>query len=306
MLTLITRILKEDSSTCRIQRPFHLIELMNHVISTLGFLCIDRFTNQPVKKRISRGFLCLAFFTLAHASFSQVNDSTKRSVNFAGSVSVTNNGFSFIPSFSLGKPAIIVDLLVGGKRFSFDPQFRFDLEGLKPWSFIFIWRYKLIQSDRWQVKPGVHLPAIAFRSRIVDTNGTTYEQVYAQRFITPELTVSYSLNRNISVGTYYIYGLGLEKAGQTKHTHFLSLRSSLNNLQLTKDLWMRWDPQVYYLKLDVKDGFYVAHTLSMGVKDFPLLVATTMNKALETDVASKDFDWNISLVYTFGNQWVKK
>lgn len=251
-----------------------------------------------------KGLLLLLMMTLANASYSQ--EEADESIHFNGNVSVTNNGFSFIPSFSLGKPATIVDLSVGGERFSFDPQFRFDLEGLKPWSLIFIWRYKLIQTDRWQVRPGLHLPAISFRTRTVNSNGISYEEVYAQRFLTPELTTSYTLTKNISVGTYYIYGLGLEKANQSKHTHFLALRSSINNIHLSKKIWLRWDPQVYYLRVYEQDGYYIAHALSAGVKDFPLLLSTTMNKALQTDVPSKDFDWNISLVYAFRNQLRKK
>jgi len=52
-----------------------------------------------------------------------------KAYHFNGNISVTNNGFSFIPTFSLSKPTTIVDLSVGGKKFSFDPQFRFDFDG---------------------------------------------------------------------------------------------------------------------------------------------------------------------------------
>lgn len=69
---------------------------------------------------------------------------------------------------------------------------------------------------------------------------------------------------------------------------------------------MRWDPQVFYLKVDENDGYYAAHSLSLGMKDVPLLLSTTMNKAIKTDVRSRDFDWNISLVYTFSSQLLKK
>jgi hypothetical protein len=65
-------------------------------------------------------------------------DKPDRIYHFNGNISITNNGFSSIPTFSLGKPATIADLSIGGKKISFDPQFRFDLNGLKPWSFILI------------------------------------------------------------------------------------------------------------------------------------------------------------------------
>lgn len=258
-----------------------------------------------LKKLLCQLILLLISLTITNVAFSQETDSTKQNVHFRGFVSVTNNGFSFIPTFSLGKPAMIVDLSVG-KRFSFDPQFRFDLVGLKPWSFIFIWRYKLIQTERFQVKPGIHLPVIAFRTRAVGANGGKYEEVYAQRYFTPELKTAYTLAKNVSLGAVYIYGIGLEEANQSKHTHFFSLRSSLSNIPISKKVFMRLDPQVYYLKVDRNDGYYVAHSLTLGVKNFPLLLSCTMNKAIKTNLPSRDFDWNISLIYTFNNELVKK
>ena len=122
-------------------------------------------------------FLHIAF---AHPSFSQ-EESSGKVYHFNGNVSVTNNGFSFIPTCSLGKPATIADLSIGGKRFSFDPQFRFDLKKLKPWSFIFIWRYKVVQSEKFQLITGVHLPAISFLRQTIDVNGVSVGQIYTQR-----------------------------------------------------------------------------------------------------------------------------
>jgi hypothetical protein len=197
----------------------------------------------PVSKNlIAKALLLCMLSVFTHFANAQKVDSTKSIYHMNGDVSVTNNGFSFIPSFSLGKPAMIADLSIGGNRFSFDPQFRFDLEGFKPWSFIFIWRYKLIQTDRFQMKAGVHLPALAFSEKTILTNGVTMEQVVPYRFITPELMPTCILSRNISIGIYYIYGIGLEKADQTKQTHFISLRGSFSNVHLTEQFYLNWNP----------------------------------------------------------------
>lgn len=121
--------------------------------------------NEPrLKERLYIGLLGLVVSFFSHPSFSQNSDSTREVINFKSAVSVTNNGFSFIPSFTLGKPATVVDLSVGGKRFSFEPQFRFNLQDVQPWSFVFIWRYKVINTQRFQVSMGTHLPALAFRT----------------------------------------------------------------------------------------------------------------------------------------------
>lgn len=258
-----------------------------------------------MNKGTIKSILLLFFLMISWYAFSQ-ETSTDNSYHIDGDVSVTNNGFSFIPSFSLGKPATILNLSVGGKRFSFDPQFRFDLDGIKPWSLIFIWRYKLVDHEKFQIKLGAHLPSLSFREETVQSNGMSREKNVAQRFLAPELTISYKLSENISVGAYYIYGWGLEKVDQPKNTHFLSLRSSFNNLRLSKKVFLKWSPQIYYLYVDSKYGFYVAHSLTLNHKDLPISLSTTMNKVLQSDVASKDFDWNISLIYSFSNQLIKQ
>lgn len=56
--------------------------------------------------------------------------------DFRGTASITQNGISLIPSFSLGDPALIFDIKMTKGRSSFEPDMRFALEG-KPWAFVF-------------------------------------------------------------------------------------------------------------------------------------------------------------------------
>jgi hypothetical protein len=258
------------------------------------------------------GKLFSGIFVLLLAGFTQPalsqEEPTEKAYHFNGSVSITNNGFSFIPTFSLGKPATIADLSIGGKRFSFEPQFRFDLNGLKPWSFIFIWRYKLVQTDKFQLLKGVHLPAISFLRQTIDVNGVSMEQIYTQRWITPELTVTYKLADKITIGTYYIHGISLEKEAQTGQTDFFSIRMGFNNIRITGNWHFRYDPQFYYIRMDDLGGFFTAQSITLGNNKFPVSLSTLMNISLESEneIPVKEFDWNISLVYTFKNQFTKK
>jgi hypothetical protein len=88
-----------------------------------------------IKKILIRVLLFVVVMNHAGHSFSQKADSSNNVSHLNGAVTVTNNGISLIPTFTLGKPAVIFDLSIG-KRVSFDPQLRFALEG-KPWSFVF-------------------------------------------------------------------------------------------------------------------------------------------------------------------------
>lgn len=248
--------------------------------------------------------LLITFFHFALSTYAQNQDSSKQVLNISGAASVTNNGFSFIPSFSLGKPAAIFNFNVnGGKRLSFEPEFRFALEGLKPWSFIFIWRYKVIDSEKFKLNIGTHLPAIAFRTVSVSKNDQTLNVIQAQRFLPVlELMPNYVVSKNTSVGLFYLYGHSLE-TDATQNTHFVSLRANFSNIKLGEQFSLRFNPQVFYLKSDAKDGFYVASNLTLAKKNFPFSVSSIINKAIETDIAGKSLNWNISLAYNFSSHF---
>jgi hypothetical protein len=247
----------------------------------------------------------LMFLTLTIQA--QENGNPGPVYHFDGSVSVTNNGFSFIPLFSLGKPASIVNLSMGGDRFSFDPQFRFDLAGLKPWSFIFIWRYKMIQTDKFQLKVGAHLPAYSFREQPVQVDGGgTENRLVPFRVMALELLPTHKASEHITLGAYYIHGFALEEFDPTRHIDFLSLRAFFTQLHLTKQLYLNWNPEVYYLNLFGSYGFYAAHSIALGHEKIPVSLSSTMNIRLKSEIATKEFDWNLSLVYTFRNELVKK
>lgn len=236
----------------------------------------------------------------------QEPDSVSKVYHFNGNVNVTNNGFSFIPLFSLGKPATVASLSVGGDRFSFDPQFRFDLDGLKPWTFIFMWRYKLIQKEKFELKVGTHLPAYSFREFNSEVDGEPQLRLVPYRMIAAELLPSYTISEHISIGAYYIHGIGLETFDETKHIDFLSFRAFFTQLRLSKQFYLNWNPEVYYLNTYGVDGFYAAQSLSLGHNKLPLSLSTAINVKIKSEIESKDFDWNISMVYTFNNNFTKR
>ncbi|MBK8291391.1 MAG: hypothetical protein IPK96_11120 [Flammeovirgaceae bacterium] len=226
--------------------------------------------------------------------FAQTRDST---LFFKSALSVTQNGFSFIPSFSLGKPAIIFEPAVGNKRLSFEPQFRFALEG-KPWSFIFVYKYKLINRSKFYLQIGGHIPAIIFSTQTVQKNGVTQDVIVSQRFLAAELIPNYTLSENVSIGMYLLRGHGFDEGG-IRDSYYAGLRSTITNINLTKRIFFKINPQVYYLKTDDNDGTYFTNTLTLAIRNFPLSITNIINKAIQTDIPGKDFDWNVSLVYSF-------
>lgn len=245
----------------------------------------------------------LFFLLLAHSSFSQKKDSTKSSTHFSGSVSVTHNGISLIPTFSLGKGAAIVLLSAGKKKLSFEPDMRFALEG-KPWSFLFWWRYKLVNSENVKITLGAH-PALNFRTMKLPVNGDSADVIVTRRFLAGELSPNYQFSKNTSIGLYYLFSRGFDK-NVAKHTHFITLNCNISNINLPGNLKLRVHPQVYYLNQDNQDGFFFSSTFILGKKSFPFSASAIINKRIESDITgSKNFVWNASLIYSFSKKYAE-
>jgi hypothetical protein len=255
-----------------------------------------------VKNLHKKTVLIIALLNLSFALFSQKQDSIPSISHFGGAVTVTNNGISFIPNFTLGKPAAIFDLSMGKGKFSFEPQFRFALEG-KPWSFIFWFRYKLLQSGKFKLSIGAH-PALSFKNLTYTYDTIPGNVTIAQRYLAAEVVPNYYFTKSISLGLYCFYAYGFEY-GVAKNTEMLSLRLNFSNIPITKQFYLRFNPQVYYLRMDKLDGYYFSAALTLAKRDFPFTLSSIINKPFQTDIpANNGFLWNISLIYTFNKNYV--
>ena len=66
---------------------------------------------------------------------------------------------------------------------------------------------------------------------------------------------------------------------------------------------LRVNPQLFFLNTAYKNGFYIASSFSVVKKNWPVYVGAMVNKGIKTDIPSKDFNWNVSLNYTFGKTY---
>lgn len=246
-------------------------------------------------------FLTFLIFAFVSSVYAQPKDST---FFFRADLSVTNNGFSIIPAFTLGDPAAFLDLKMGNKRLSFEPQFRYALEG-RPWSFVFIYRYKAIIKPKFQLTFGGHLPGINYITKTVDVSGIQEPLSVARRFLALEIIPTYKFSDHVSMGMYYLRGHGFQKHGP-QDSHFLSLQGNFNKIKLAGKSYLSFNPQAFYLKVDKDDGYYINATTTWGIQDFPLSVSAIVNKAIESEIAAQDFDWSINLIYTLNRNFVLK
>lgn len=244
-------------------------------------------------------FLPVLAFPLGLAA--QKADSTQTPGRFGGAITLTNKGISFIPTFTLGKPAVIFDMTVG-KKLTFEPQFRFSTEG-KPWSFIFWLRYKLLNANKFYLTIGAH-PSVVFKTVQVIENGVSKEIISGQRYLAGEISPNYRISNHVSVGIYYLTSFGLTET-PAKHTHFITVNSTVSNIALTKDLLFRFSPVAYYLKMDDNDGVYYSASAALSTRRFPLSVQYMFNNPIHSSIiGGQDFVSNLSLIYSFSKNYV--
>ncbi|GAA0879638.1 hypothetical protein GCM10009119_26070 [Algoriphagus jejuensis] len=222
--------------------------------------------------------------------------------HFNGTIAATSNGISIIPAFTLGKPAVFFDLSVGGDRLSFDPMFRFGMNG-KPWSFVFWWRYKVLKDSRFTLTAGAH-PAFIFQDMEVIVDGKPQKMFIANRYLAGELSPLYKISEHISTGLYYLHGTGFNPTGP-KNSDFLSWNTVLSDLRIIKDIKLKVNPQLYFLSVDENSGFYVNSSFTLSKVDFPIGFQTLFNQKIDSTVPGDDMVWNVSVLYSFANDYRK-
>lgn len=253
--------------------------------------------------RIYYWLLSVLILSNGLCGFSQVTDSTKLVKHFSGTASITNNGIALVPNFSLEKPAVLFILSLGGERFSFDPDIRFGLDG-KPWTMLFWARYKIVTKSKFRLHTGTHL-GINFKNTPIEINNVPTENSIARRYLAAELAPNYFFTKNISAGVYYLYSRGLDD-GTTKNNHFLTLNANFYHLTLTKDFYLRFNPQVFYLYQDGRKGTYTTGLVALAKNNFPLSVSYLVNKRISGNILSKHFINSFSLIYSFNQKFIAK
>jgi len=238
----------------------------------------------------------------------QLGDPTEvkvnKPINFSGTISATNNGISIVPTFSLGKPAAIAILSINKGRWSFDPDIRFSMAG-KPWVFLFWGRYKLATTKKLTSNIGTHL-GLNYQTNKLPINGDTSETTITRRYAAAEVNHQYHISKNCSVGVYYLYSHGLD-AGTIGNGHFATLNTNFSHIAITKKYFLQVSPQVFYLKLDARDGFYSTLNIAVKKQNAPLSLAALFNKQINSNIiGSKPFLWSVSVVYSFHNKYAQQ
>jgi hypothetical protein len=160
----------------------------------------------------------------------------------------------------------------------------------------------LYKSGKFLLNIGAH-PAFSFKTVTLITDGHSQNIIRSQRYLAGEIAPTYLLTQNISVGIYYLNAHGLEE-DLTQSTDYLAFRCGFSNIRISNQFYISLNPQIYYLKIDKNDGFYINATATLAKRNFPLSVSSLVNKTIKTNIpVGENFIWNVSLIYTFNKDY---
>jgi hypothetical protein len=231
-------------------------------------------------------------------------DTSKKDFYLKGGVNITNKGISYIPNFSIGKPAIIIDLSMGSRKLFFEPQLRFSLNG-EPWAFLFPVRYKLKFTGKFQMIIGVN-PLMNFKTVTYTVNGISITDLVNRRYLGGELKPNYFITENTSVGANYLYFRGVSDRALA-NTNFVSVNVNFSYIKLVGGFFSKLSTQIYYLNQDGKDGFYFSPVVTLLKKRIPFSIQSVMNATIHSIISgNQKFIWNVSLIYTFNKAYTEK
>lgn len=144
-----------------------------------------------------------------------------------------------------------------------------------------------------------------FKSTAISINNIPSENSIARRYLAAELAPNYFFTKNISAGVYYLYSRGLDN-GTTKNNHFVTLNANFSHLAVSKKFYLRFNPQVFYLYQDGREGYYTTGLVALAKNNFPLSLSYLVNKRISGNILSKDLINSFSLIYSFNRKFIAK
>lgn len=228
-------------------------------------------------------------------------DSINNVHNFTGSVGITNNGFSIVPTFSLNSPAAIMNFSWRKKRFSFNPDIRLVTDASKG-GFLFWFRYQAIQQKRLGLRLSVH-PAFSLVRKTINDNGNAIEITEMLRFLAYEIAQNYQITPHWKIGVTYLQGNALQHHGP-QLTQVVFLNTSVTDIPLVGDFRFQISPSYYFLSTDNYTGNYLAATIGLSKKECPFALQYTINHTFNSTIPdNKAFMWNVLLSYQFSKNF---
>ncbi len=241
-------------------------------------------------------FLFVLLYLPSHV-FAQNKDTVKviEPLKASANVQINNNGVSLFPNLALGKPAVILSVVVGKKHLFFEPELRWRING-DTWSYIFWLRYRPKRTEHFSWHIGAH-PSYVVRDNEFIVNGLATHRWVASRNVAAEIVPVWHYSPKFSVGIHVLASNGLDTAYGVQKSLYVSLQPRFPTVRLSPTYYLGFFPQVFHLQLDALGGTYYSQLLSFNKKNAPLYLTSILTYKIKSTIAGDDFIWNIGLNY---------
>jgi hypothetical protein len=235
--------------------------------------------------------LLLFIFTIGHSS--EKKDSTRSNMHFSGNVSFNTNGMAQIPSFSLGKPAVIAAFTIQKKRFSYDPQIAYGLN-FRPWTIDNWVHYRPIYRPKFELRAGGNF-AMFFSE--FNTGETTILQ--AQQYLTFEIATVFKFSPKSSLSLMYWSDNGQDPG--TISGSYYNIMYERTDIEIGERILLSGNIQFYYIDYTGNnDGLFISPKISSSVRNIPLSIFFMGTQALTSNIEPyPGFKWNAGVAYLF-------
>lgn len=236
---------------------------------------------------------CLVFLSIFAVSYSiEKADSTKSKLRSGCTLSLNSNGIASIPSFSLGKPAIMASINLVKGRFSYDPVLAYDFN-FKPWVIDNWLHFKIIDKSSFELRTGVDISSFFSEFKLPDET-----ILQGQRYFTYELAGTYKISARSFVSLAYWNDRGQDKG--TIKGHFFSLMGERSEIHLGNNVLLSANLHIFYVGYDGNnDGLFLSPKVSASIRDVPFAMFFHVIQALESNIKPfPGFRCNLGLSYT--------
>ena len=220
-------------------------------------------------------------------------DTLKTPLSIHGNIQLTNNAISPVPSFSLGKPALLTTLYLQKGRFTFSPEFNFDLEA-KPWSVNTWLRYQVIHQKKWDFALGNNF-SLFFKK---NNPALTKEEFQLQRYQAFEFNLGYHFTKMRGVNLMLWKSQSLDEVG-IKRGFFMMFVAQMGDLYNGKNIRLGIRPSLFVIDNSAPfTGYFASQISTIYFKKLPLNVSFQTVHPLHTEPETK-FNWNLGLNFQF-------
>lgn len=239
----------------------------------------------------------ILFAATTNVQGQETTDTGRLIIQSSGVLSVTTNGISPVPAFSLGKPVVSAFLSLRNKRISYNPEIAFSLDGV-PWFLNSIFRYNLIEKSKFKLRTGL-MWGISFSNPVINLNSSIRDITKAERLLLIELIPEYKLSENVALSLTAYKARNFDSGLVNKFSYF-SITNRITKISVYKRVYTSLFPQLYYLDIDGSNGFFVSGIFGFGLEELPFFLSVQMNQTITTTISpAPAFEWNISLAYSF-------